>query len=143
MPAAHAEADREDRLAAWGTQSSDRRGDVGLHALGRGLLHVRHVLEVVAALLGAGRAPEVVEGDRCVAALCEAQRQLLVEAVEAADVREDDDADSSVLLGRGHERREPVSVRGLEHELLVRDGCARDRTDRRRGVDVEAHGSTL
>ena len=49
---------------------------------------VLHVLEVVVALPVARGPAEVVERNRGVAALGEAQRELLVEAVEPADVRE-------------------------------------------------------
>src|SRR5262249_27542762 len=98
-----------------------------------------HVLEVVATLLHAGRAPEEVERNRRVPALGEAERELLVEAVEAADVREDHDADAGFLLRRRLERCEAVPVGRLEHEVVVRDGRARDRRDRRHRVEVEAH----
>ena len=63
--------------------------------VGRRLLDVRHVLEVVVALLRPGRAPEVVERDRGIPALGEPQRELLVEAVQPADVGEDHDADAA------------------------------------------------
>ena len=137
---AHAEADREDRRHAERAQVLDGRGDVGLDLLGRRRLDVRPVLEVLAALLDAGRAPEVVERERRVAALGEAQRQLLVEAVQPADVRKDHDARLRRLLGRRQEGCETVPVARLEHEVVVRDGRARDDRDRRRGVEVEAHG---
>ena len=117
----------------------DTRGDVGLD-LGRlHGLHVWHVLEVVVPLLDAGGAAEVVERDRRVAPLGKAQRELLVEAVEAADVGEDDDADAARLVGQRRKGREPVAVRRLEHEILVRDGRAGDDGDRRGRVVVEAH----
>ena len=103
----------------------DARGDVGLDAVLRRLLDVRHVLEVVAALLGSGRASEVVERDRRVAALGEAQRELLVEAVEAADVGQDHDSGAVGSSGVADERREAVAVRGLEHEVVVGHGRTR------------------
>src|SRR5438552_3071359 len=92
VPPAEAEADGEDRGGAVLPQVRDAGGDVGLHALGRRLLAVRPVVEVLAALLGARGAAVEVECDRGVAALGEAEGELLVEAVEAANVREDDDA---------------------------------------------------
>ena len=92
VASSEAEPDREDRGAPRGAKVLDARADVRLNPVRRRLLHVRHVLEVVAALLCAGRASEVVERDRGVPALGEAQGELLVEAVEAADVREDHDA---------------------------------------------------
>ena len=55
-------------------------------------------------------------------ALGEAERELLVEAVEPADVREDHDPGAARLVGRGGEGGEPVAVPGLEHEVVVRDG---------------------
>ena len=69
------------------TKPRDGGGDVGLHAFRRRLLDVRHVLEVVVSLLGARGPSEVVDRDRRVPALGEAERELLVEAVEPADVR--------------------------------------------------------
>ena len=113
--------------AAERAQVRDAGADVRLHLLRRRLLHVRHVVEVVVALLDAGRAAEVVERDRGDAALGEAQRELLVEAVEAADVGEDHDARRRRLVRDRAERREPVAVGRLEHEVVVRDGGAGDR----------------
>ena len=106
VAAAEAEADREDRRAATarrGAEVLDRGADVLLDAVGRRLRDVIHVREVVVALGDAGGAPEVVEGDGGIAALAEAQRELLVEAVEAADVREHDDADRAGLVREGGE----------------------------------------
>ena len=88
----------------------------------------------------AGGAAEVVDRDGLVPALGEAERELLVEVVEPAHVREDDDPGRGRLVGMSRERGEVVAVGCLEHEILVRDGRARDHRDRRRGVEVEAHG---
>jgi hypothetical protein len=60
---------------------------------------MRRVLEVVPALADTRRAAVEVNGDGRNAALGEAQRQLLVEAIEAAHVREDHDADVARVLG--------------------------------------------
>ena len=139
LAAAHAEADRKDRARSVVAQPGDRRGNVGLDLRRLHRLDVRHVLEVVAPLLDAGGAAEVVECDRCIASLGKAQRELLVEAVEAADVREDDDADAARLVGQRRKGGEPVAVRRLELEILVRDGRAGDDGDRRERVVVEAH----
>src|SRR5439155_16335949 len=117
--------------------------DVLLDAFRRGLHHVRHVLELVAALAHAGRAAEVVECPGREAALGKSKRELLVEAVETPDVRHYDDADVARLVRRGRERGEAVSVGGVEHEVAVGDGGSRDRRNRRRRVEVEAHGPTL
>ena len=114
-------------------------GDIGLNSFGRRLLDVRHVLEVVAALLGAGRATEVIERDRSDPALREAQRKLLVEAVETAHVRQNHDTDLGSIVRDGGEGGEPVAITRFEHELVVRDGGAADRRDRRNGVELEAH----
>ena len=73
------------------------------------------------------------------AALGEPKRELLVEAVEAADVRQDHDAGREVSLRDGPEGRELVAVLALEDEVVVGDRGAGDPRDRRLGVDVEAH----
>ena len=65
----------------------DACAHIGLHARRCRLLHVRHVLEVVVALLDTGGPSEVVEREGRVAAFREAERELLVEAIEPADVR--------------------------------------------------------
>jgi hypothetical protein len=95
------------------------------------LLHERHVVPVVRPLVDAGGSPEVVEGDRGVAALGKAERQLLVEAVETADVRQDHDAGRKVAIRKRPERRELVAVLTLEDEVVVGDGGTRDPRDRR------------
>ena len=111
--------------------------------VGRCLRDVLHEGELVVALVDAGGAPEVVDRDRRVAALGEAQRELLVEAVEAADVGQDHDADAGRLVRRRGERGEAVVVRGVQHEVLVGDRGAGDHGDRRRRVKVVAHRSLL
>ena len=75
-------------------------------------------------------------------ALGEPQGELFVEAVETADVREDDDSDAARLIGKRGECGELVPVGGLEHEVLVRDGGSRDGRDRRQRVELEAHGGS-
>src|SRR5207244_9202358 len=85
--AAEAEADGEDRAAALLAQEVDGGADVGLDASLRRLLDVLAVREVLPALGDAGGAAEVVDRDRAVPSLGEAERELLVEAVEAAHVR--------------------------------------------------------
>jgi len=102
-----------------------------------------HVVEVVVSLGDPRRAPEVVERKCGEAALGEAQRELLVEAIEAPDVREDHDPDRSRLVRGREEGGEPVSVGGHEHEVVVRDGGARNRRNRGLGVELEAHGGEL
>ena len=127
-------------------QSSARRcahcrADVLLHELRLRLLHVLHVLEVVAALRDAGGAAEVVDRDRDVAALGEAERELLVEVVEAAHVRQDHDARRRRPVGHRAKRSETIAVGRLERQVVVRDRRARDRRDRRLGVGLEAHAA--
>ena len=101
-------------------------------------------VEVVAALADAGRAAEVVDGDRRDAALGETQRKLLVEAVEAADVRQDHDAGVARLLGQRGEGREAVAVgRSRAPGRSCVDGAALDRRDRRHRVELEAHAASL
>jgi len=60
---------------------------------------VRPVVEVVVSPLHPRRAAEVVERERRLAALREAQRQILAEAVESAHVREDHDTLPDVASG--------------------------------------------
>src|SRR5581483_9704079 len=139
--AAEAEADGEDARRPAVAEVSDAGGDVGLDPLGRRLLAMRRVIEVLAPLLRAGRAPVVVEGDRGVAALGEAESELLVEPVEAADVREDHDPGCRRPVGEGGEGGEAIPVRRLEHEVVVGDSRPGDRRDRRQGVGVEAHAA--
>ena len=90
-------------------------------------------------LRDAGRAAEVVEGDGGDAALGEPECELLVEAVEAANVGEDDDACVRRARRARGEGGEAVPVGRFEDEILVRDGGAGDGRDRRRGVVLEAH----
>ena len=63
VAAAEAEADASTRSAPCAAQVRDRGGDVGPDALRRRLRDVLGVLEVVAALVGARRAAEVVDRD--------------------------------------------------------------------------------
>jgi hypothetical protein len=122
VPAAEAEADGEDRRGARAAQVLDRRAHVGLNSVRRRLREVLHVLEVVASLADARRPAEVVDRDSGDPALGEAQRDLLVEAVEASHVGEDDDAGAARLVRVRGEGCEARAVRRLEHEVLVRYG---------------------
>ena len=88
-------------------------------------------------------AAEVVERERGVPALGEPQRELLVEAVETADVGEDDHADPRAVVGEREEPGNLGAVGRLEDEILgAHGGAAGDRRDRRDGVELEAHGSS-
>ena len=131
LPAAETEADGEDPMRSPLAEVCDAGGDVCLHRGSRRLLDVRHVLEAVVTLRCPRGAPEVVEGDGGHAALRKPQRELLVEAIQAADVREDDDADLRRLCRSRGESGEPVAVVRLQRQILVRDGRAADDRDRR------------
>ena len=90
VPTAEAEPDGEDRgapSAVGRAQVGDSRCNVTLYSLLCRLLDVRHVVEVVVSLLDPCRTTEVVDRDCRVASFGEAERQLLVEAMEAAHVR--------------------------------------------------------
>jgi hypothetical protein len=145
VPAAEAEADGEDDLAAaarGGAEVLDGSADVPLDPLRRRLRDVIRVREVVVALRDAGRAPEVVERERSEAALGEPERELLVEAVEPPDVRQDDDAHARAVVGEREERGELRPVGRREDDVLgANRGAAGDRGDRRDGVELEAHPS--
>src|SRR4249919_1733552 len=104
---------------------------------------MNRVIEVVPALADTRRAAVEVDGDSRDAALGEAQRELFVEAVEATNVREDDDADVARLLGQRGEGCEAVAVLALELEVPVVDSPALDRRNRRNRVELEAHAATL
>src|SRR6185436_8583598 len=140
VSAAEAEAEREDRRRSLGAEVLDGGADVGLHPLGRGLADLLHVVPVVVTLRNSGGATEVVERNGGEATLREAEGDLLVEAVEAADVRKDHDADGRRVFRRRGERGEAVPVTCVEDEILVRDGGAPDDRDRRNRVELEAHG---
>ena len=99
-----------------------------------------HVRELVVALRHTCGAAEVVEGDGGIPALGKAEREFLVEAVEAAHVREHDDSDRAWLVRDGGERGELVAVSRLEGEILgAHRRSAREGGDRRQGVELEAH----
>jgi hypothetical protein len=143
VAAAEAEADGEHRTGTLAAEPVDGSANVGLNLIGRALLDVRHVVEVVTALPDAGSATEVVDGDSGDTALGEAQRELLVKAVEPAHVGEDDDADVPGLFRQSRKGRESRAVGALELEVTMVDRAAHDRRDRRHGVELEAHGATL
>ena len=123
----------------------DRRPDVLLDRRRRRLRDMVGVRKRVVALRHTGGASEVVERDCGVAALGEAERELLVEAVQPADVGEDDDSDPRAVVRLRREGGEPRAVRRLEHDVLgAHRRTAGDRRDRRDRVELEAHrGPTL
>ena len=142
VAAAVAEADGEHGRDAAPAQILDRGGGVGLDAFRRRLLDVLRVLEVVAALAHSRGAAEVVDRNRRITTFREAQRELLVEAVEPADVRQDDDADRARLVRQRRERRELRAVGRPQRDVLVRERAARDDGNRRERVELEAHQAT-
>ena len=117
----------------------DGSADIGLNSCGRRLLDVFHVLEVVIALCGTGRAAEVIERHSRDPTLGKTQCQLLVEPVETAHVREDHDTDLAGLVWRRREGRKAVPVVRLEDDVLMRDSGAADCRNRRDGIKLEAH----
>src|SRR5438874_608838 len=137
--AAEAEADREDRCAIEGEQLPDAGADVRHHLVRREPLDERHVIPVVGPLVDARGAAEVVERDGGMAAFGEAERELLVEAVEAADIRQDHDPGGDGALREGAERGEAVAVLARQDEVVVGDGRAEDARDRRLRVELETH----
>lgn len=146
MASAEAEPDREDgrtRRDVVGPKMSHRGRDIVLNAVRRRLLDVRHVLEILATFLHTRSAPEVVERHSRIAALGKAQRELLVEPVEPANVGQDDHPDAAGRLGKSCEGREAVAVLSLENEISMRDGGAGDPRNGRSGIQVEAHAATI
>ena len=118
-----------------------------MDALDRGRRDVRFPVEVLAALLDPGGAPEVVEGDRVVSRLGEALGQLDVEAVEAADVGEDHHPRPGGRGRLGQRGGELVAVGGGQGDRLG-GGTARDHRPpvgqlRWQGVELETHGGSL
>jgi hypothetical protein len=100
--------------------------------------------EVIPALADTGCSAEVVDRNRGDATLGEAQRELFVEAVQAANVGENRDPVARGRFRDGGERRKPRPVSRLEDEIPVRDGGAGDGGHRRLGIELEAHyGATL
>ena len=98
-----------------------------------------HVLEVVVSLPESRSPAEVVDRDSGVTPLGEAKRELLVEAVQAPDVRKDHDTDVRRLVRQSREGRKAIAVGSVEHEILMSDGPAGDRrvsaaTNRSRGT---------
>ena len=89
-----------------------------------------------------GRPAEVVDRERVDPVLGEAERELLVVGMQAADVGEDHDPGAGHLRRAGPERPEPVAVLRLEHQLGRVERAAGDRDDRRTGIEIEAHAAS-
>jgi hypothetical protein len=113
--------------------------DVRHHLVRCELLDEGHVVPLIRTLVDTRGAAEIIEGDGGVAAFGEAERELLVEAVEAADVRQDHDPRRDVALRQRAKGGEAVPVLALEDEVVVSDGCAGDTRDRRLRVELETH----
>src|SRR4051794_24553201 len=111
------------------------------HAGPRRPLDVGHVLEIVLPPPQPGGPPEIVDGECVDAVLREPERELLEERMEAADVGQDDDAGSAWRRGAGPECPELVAIRCRERQLVRIERGARNRNDRRSGVEVEAHAA--
>ena len=140
LRAAEAEADRDHAL---GVERGDRGGDVLGDGLRAGLEHVRPELEALVARAEPGGAAEVVDRDRRMSGGGEALGELLVEAEQAADVGEHDDARRA--FGAGQVGRELGAVGGGERQVLT-GGSAGDHVKAGREVghdrvEGEAHGS--
>ena len=106
LQAAEAEADRDARAPRRCARAA-RRCAAAMSAWTSSARRLRRraaAVEVLAALGDPGGAPEVVDRDRVMAGLGEALGQLDVEAVQAADVGQDDDA------GVGAARRDSASA---------------------------------
>jgi hypothetical protein len=103
---AHAEAHGEDLAYPVLHQALAGGAGIGHQLLVLRLGDVRLVIEALAAIVGRRRTAEVVDRDRVDAAFGEPQRELLVEVVQAADVREDHYACARWRLGLGVERHE-------------------------------------
>ncbi len=142
-PPAEAEPERVDAFgiaAGRGPKVGDRGGDVCVDCLRAGLDDVLLVGEVGVPPLGAGRPREEIERHCIHAGLREAERQLLVVRVQAANVRDDHHAGARRLLCAGTDGRELGPVGAGEGQLLAVDRGAANRGDRWSGVTVEAHG---
>ena len=95
------------------------------------------------AIVGVRGAAEVVDRHGVDAALGEAQRQLLVERMQSADIGQDDDARAGGVSARASKARNCVAVGRLELDPLAVDGCAGKRRNRWVAVKVEAHCGML
>ena len=132
-------APRPCRAAPVLAQVTDAGRDVGGDPAPRRRRDVGHVLEALAAVVVGRRPPEPVDRQRIDPVLREPQRQLLVERVQAADVREQQDGRAVRLRGPGEERRGLVAVGGDDGRPGAVEGAAGDGLDRRVAVEIEAH----
>src|ERR1019366_246005 len=85
---------------------------------------------------------EVVDGEGVNAGLGEAQSQLLVERIEAANIGQDHHPGPAWIDRPRPERRELAAVRAGQDKILVVEGAPRDRPDRRVAVEIETHRRT-
>jgi hypothetical protein len=97
------------------------------------------VVEVAAAAPGPRRPAVVVQGQRVHAGVAEPKYQLLVERMQPPDVGQDYHAWGVDEIGRGTERREPVSVAGLKDDPSSASRAARHRRHRRASAGRMAH----
>jgi len=104
---------------------------------------VGHVPEGVPARAGARRPPEVVDRDGVDAAFREPERQLIVERVETADIRQYRDTRTPWLGRPGAEGGQDVAVGSGDRRPLALERAAGDRHDRWMAVEVMAHARIL
>src|SRR5262249_38151460 len=138
VAATEAEPHRENGVGTV-SEMPYRRPDLRLDPFPRRLPHMAAVLELLSTPGHRGAPAEVVDRDRFVPSLGEAECELLVEPVEAADVGQDHDAGGARLVRACGKGGEAVAVRRFEDEVVVRDrGSAYD-GDRRLRVRFVAH----
>src|SRR6266536_1343637 len=114
LPAAEAEAECEDRRAVERADVAHGCADVLLYEFRLRLPHMRHVVEVDVTLRDARGTAEIVDRNRDVPPFGEAQRELLIEAVETAHIREDRYARLRHAVREREKGGEPVPVLGGE-----------------------------
>ncbi len=151
VAAAHAEAGHEYRgpgrrgaghPQAPIAQECRGRYDVGRQAGPSRLGYVRARVERFVAIADPRGPAEVVDGDCLDAGLGEAHGQLLVVAVQAANVGQDDDRLAGRRRRPGMEGLESIAVGGGEDQRLAFDGGPGRFRYRGLAVQIEAHGST-
>ena len=107
------------------------RGDVGVDRLRPRLTNVRHVFEVVRSSIGPRGTSEIIERDRAHARGGKALGELLVERVEPADIRIDDNAGVAIIGSREvSAKARPI---GTDEHRFLTASAAGDRAKKLRG----------